>query len=324
MTVDISPVEHRRVCNVSILGAGRGGAASQKHIVEFAKKSTAHKIQLGYTDAVPGRAESLATRARAQGLAAYAQEADVRDLPACVAGSVIISHLDDPLLTAEILAKNSDADVLGYYFARTADNRVILVCLNGAAGEREERSGSALLSVALARHSAAGGSEYLFGDQAPVAIRWVEPQLRNLLGHNMTDIIDRLLAGRPTEPGTHLCFDGREALRTVVLDHHDSGWANPALIAHQQLGDPKFPIALGKSMVAAEIGPDLEIRLHLLRRRATNEDVTVGGVAVMDPRTVSMRNPELWDKAQQERQTALAVADLNTITRRRRPVHITD
>src|SRR5216684_1734659 len=189
--VDISPVDHRRVCNVSLLGAGRGGAASLEHIVAFAKKSTAHKIQVGYTDAVPGRADVLATRAQSQGLAAFAREADVRDLPGGATG-IIISHLDDPLLTAELFAKNPDADVLGYYFALTADKRIILVCLNAAAGEMEERSGSALLSVALARHSAAGGSEFLFGDEAPAAIRLVEPSRRNLLGHNMTDIIDRL------------------------------------------------------------------------------------------------------------------------------------
>src|SRR5258708_19749006 len=79
--VDISPVDHRRVCNVSLLGAGRGGAASLEHIVAFAKKSTAHKIQVGYTDAVPGRADVLATRAHSQALAAFPPEADVRHFP---------------------------------------------------------------------------------------------------------------------------------------------------------------------------------------------------------------------------------------------------
>jgi hypothetical protein len=77
-------------------------------------------------------------------------------------------------------------------------------------------------------------------------------------------------------------------------------------------------------MVAAEVGPDAEIRLHVLRRRITDESVTVGGVAVIDPRTVSMRTPESWERAQRERQTALAVADATTITRRRRPVYVTD
>ena len=321
--IDIRTEASRRPRGVQIYGANRGARGSLPHLVRFNNESQVHAIQAKYADLSPGRAEAVAALARSQGLPAQAQEVDIRDLPAADAGSMIISHVDDSLLNAEILAKNPNADVLGYAFGRTAKNQVFLVCINGAAGEAEERVGSALLSAALDRHSAAGGSEYFFGDQAPAHIREAEKQIRNFLGHNMTDIIDRRLSGRSCDPGTHIYFDGSEALRTIVLDHRQ-GWANPALIAHQQLGDPKFPIARGKSIIAAEIGPDAEIRLHLLRRRETNEDVTVGGVAVIDPRTVSMRSPELWAKAQQEREAALAVANANTITRRRRPVYITD
>ena len=322
--VDIAPVDHRPECDVLILGASRGGTASEKHVVRTAQQSTAYRFRIGYTDAVAGRAEALAARVRTQGLAAYGREADIRDLPAGSLGKIIISHLDDARLLAEILMHNPDADILGFVFTRTANDVLALVGITGEAGETEERVGSALLLMALDRHSAAGGSEYIFGDQSTAAIRQIEPLFRNVIGFGISDKIDRLLSKRSTDPGTHICLDGREALRTVVLDHRDSDWANPALIAHQQLGDPKHPIARGKSMVAAEIGPDAEIRLHVLRRRVTDEAVTVGGVAVIDPRTVSMRAPELWEKAQQERQATLAVASANTITRRRRPVYVTD
>ncbi|MGA8809591.1 MAG: hypothetical protein WB973_17105 [Thermoanaerobaculia bacterium] len=322
--VNISDVDKRPECAVSILGANRGGMASQNHVVRTAQQSTAYRFQVAYTDAVAGRAEALATRARTQGLAAVGHEADIRELPAGSLGKIIISHLDDPRLLAEILANNPDADILGYVFARTADDRLALVCTTAAADETEERFGSALLLMALDRHSAAGGSEFIFGDQSTAAIRQIEPLFRTLVGFNITDKIDRLLSRRSIEPGTHICLDGREALRTVVLDHREPGWANPAVIAHEQLSNPKHPIARGKSMVAAEIGPDAEIRLHVLRRRVTDEAVTVGGVAVIDPRTVSMRTPEAWQQAQRERQAALAVAAANTITRRRRPVYVTD
>jgi hypothetical protein len=322
--VDIAPVDHRTECDVSILGANRGGTASRTHVVRTALQSTAYRFRIGYTDAVAGRANTLASGVEAEGVNAFGREADIRDLPEGSLGNIIISHLDDARLLAEILLKNPNADILGFVFTRSADDRLALVCITAAAGETEERYGSALLLMALDRHSAAGGSEFVFGDQAPAGMRQVEPLFRNVVGYRITDKIDRLLSRRSTDPGTHICLDGREALRTVVLDHRESGWANPALIAHQQLGDPKHPIARGKSMVAAEIGPEAEIRLHQLRRRVTDEAVTVGSVAVLDPRAVSMRTPDLWEKVQQERQTALAVADANTITRRRRPVYITD
>lgn len=322
--VDIAAVDHRPQCDVEILGANRGGSASQKHVVRTAQQSTAYKFRIGYTDAVAGRADALAARLVTQGVPAFGREADIRDLPAGALAKIIISHVDDPRLLAEILMKNLGADILGFVFIRTADDRLALVCITAEAGETEERMGSALLLMALDRHSAAGGSEFIWGDQSTAAIRGMEDLFRTLVGYSIADKIDRLLSKRSTEPGTHICLDGREALRTVVLDHRDTGWANPAVIAHQLLDNPKHPIARGKSMVAAEVGPDAEIRLHVLRRRITDESVTVGGVAVIDPRTVSMRTPESWERAQRERQTALAVADATTITRRRRPVYVTD
>lgn len=322
--VDISTGNQRRPCDVAIYGANRGALKSVEDVAEFNRLSTLHGIQALYTDIVPFRAASVAERARALGLPAQGREADVRELPAAAPDSSIISHLDDPLLNAQVLAKNPNANIFGYSFGRTAKDVLFLLCVNAAAGEMEERRGSALLLFALARHSAAGGSEFVFGDKSTSAIRQAERPFRRFLSHNITDNINRLLSGRATESGTHICMDGREGLRTVVLDHRESGWKNPALIAHQQLDDPRFPIARGKSMIAAEIGPDEEIRLHHLRRRVTNEAVTVSGVAVIDPRSVSMRSPDLWAKAQQERQAALAVADANTITRRRRPVYVTD
>jgi hypothetical protein len=57
--VDIAAVDRRPECDVSILGASRGGSASQKHVVRTAQQSTAYRFRIGYTDAVAGRADAL-------------------------------------------------------------------------------------------------------------------------------------------------------------------------------------------------------------------------------------------------------------------------
>src|SRR6266498_1830612 len=96
--VDIAPVDHRSECDVSVLGANRGGRASQKHVVRIALQSTAYRFRIGYTDAVAGRANALAARVDAQGVNAFGREADIRDLPAGFLAKIIISHVDDPRL----------------------------------------------------------------------------------------------------------------------------------------------------------------------------------------------------------------------------------
>src|SRR4051794_16900250 len=79
--VDIAAVDRRPECDVEILGANRGGSASQKHVVRTAQQSTAYKFRIGYTDAVAGRAEALAARLVTQGVTAFGREADIRELP---------------------------------------------------------------------------------------------------------------------------------------------------------------------------------------------------------------------------------------------------
>lgn len=312
----MTPLDKRqRPLPIHWYGAHVGARLAQPAVVRFASRTRAALPEITYFDALPGRAEEMALLARRSGVQATAVEADVRALAPATPPTILIIQLDDARAAAEVLARNTDVDVLAAILVRFTDERVAVVTVDAKGGDVEERRGGVLLLSALAVNAAEGGSSFLGGADARTAQRVTSVLLRNVINTTFTTRLEKRFAHLSVPSGVAMSTDGRSVHRVIVRDARRDGFGNPAALAYDEITSPRSAIRPGETIVVAEVGPEAEIRLHRVGRRVTDAGVTVNGVTVMDPRKLTPLDGPQWVRAESERRRLVGDAERIAVTR---------
>ncbi len=204
-------------------------------------------------------------------------------------------------------------------FIRTADRR--LLTLSGAfePGQEQEMGDAGLLLAAFGFIATAGGADRLFGRFAVAEHRLIESMFRAEFAERTRKNISKAVSSLPLEePGLRLSDDGTRSLKVQVIDSRQ-GFQNPALLAHQFYSKPSFAVDIGETFVIAEVGEHGEVRLHIVTRRVLDNEVTVGGMPVLDPRTGHPTDAALWSLLGTQREQLLARAAAESFRRDRPP-----
>src|SRR5581483_185210 len=307
-----------------IIGTNTGAKFNLPHLKAYNDDTQRFALVPTAIDAFPGRALAFSANARAHNLHVVPVEADAREIDPSTFEPIVLIHVDNPLTIAQLLARIEERYVLFLIFIRLTNGR--LLTASGAfepddvAGPRQ----SALLLSAFGYDTLAAGSERVFGALGMPEHRAIEPVFRHQFIKRTKKNMTKMLANLPLEePGLRLSFDGEHAVRTVVRDAREAGFANPAALAYDFFDHPPFAVEKGEDVVIAEVGAEGEIRLHTVRQRATDGVITVGGIAVVDPRGIPPYETERWEFARQQQRQLLDRAAGEAITRRR-PVMASD
>ncbi len=318
------PLDDRDFLDCELVGAGRAWPTVRDFLKRYSDQSTRFRPRLLIDDIVPGRAAQAADDARRAGLLAAGREADARELgPHEVAPSILV-HVDDPAVASNAIERFTESSLQVHLFARTNDDRLLGFHANIGRDDATTRTASALFLNALGANSTPATGEDIFGEAGRAAHREIEPQVRAETGMDVIRNHEQLfLRKAPASPPLSLSVNNQKALPLQVLDRRAEGWTDPAFLAHSLLERPEVPLRTGADMLAAEVGPDSEIRIHTIRRRRTDGRISVNGVEVLDPRHVLPRDVDQWQRVLQQRDRLLANAATTAITRRQ-PVMVTD
>lgn len=304
---------------IDLIGLNRGGQATRPTLVAFNNESKRFELMTRGVDAHPGRPAHFRDTSRPMKLAVEPIEADARRLSPDWFEKVVIVHVDDALTLAHLLGNVKDRYFAFLIFIRTADRR--LLTLSGAfePEQEQEMSDTALLTAAFGFIATAGGADRLFGRFAVTEHRLIESMFRAEFAERNRKNIAKAVSSLPLEePGLRLSDDGRRSLKVQVNDSRQ-GFQNPALLAHQFYSRPPFAVDIGETFVIAEVGDHGEIRLHFVTRRVLDNEVTVGGMPVLDPRTGHPTDAVLWSLLGRQREELMARAAAEAFRRDRPP-----
>jgi hypothetical protein len=291
-------------------GARRGAEALLPHLAHW-EKGGRRSFGLAYVDPVPGRAESMAERARAQGLDAGAEEAAIEDfLPQSTASSshsTLILSLDHPRALSRAFAVSAGLPTLAYQLWQFPTGHLAGFQAVVAPEQDAERQRLAALFVRLDELASRQGSETILGLQAGTN-RVVEPLYREGFGRHLTRNLPKLAAGlAPEDPAVGLVLDGRTPEPAVIVES-PRGWKTEAALLEETSAMITDPLTPGDSRLLLELGPD-GLRAHRLRLRRVDRKVDVTTVTGAEPGIVQ---PRLEEEKQPRSRRGMAALGLTT------------
>lgn len=289
-------------------GAHHGGEGNLPYEAGLQNESDVIDAELIPVDPIPSRSEHLAARARALGLRATPREAKIEqviqaDFPAL---TVFLLNMDSPNSHARAIRMLADTDrpVMGSVHALSPDGQLVSIRYVAGGPEHVEKDDVAGFFEGLARFTARGGRDRVFGEKGRPEHKPMEQVRRHWNGTFVQENLAKLAFDLPSN--NHYLELTRDGYRTlpVIVRREQGDWLAPHALATEVLGNSPAPILRGDDFVVAELRPD-GMRLHFARLGRTDSRIRVRGYAGFDTETLDA--VERADQARREREINAAL-----------------
>ena len=270
MTTALVPINRPQV---RLLHVG-AGAGTRNILPEVARLQGSNDPHCTIVDHAQGKAQHLATQARAYGVPATWHEARAEDVLDATPHDIAIVQPDRADTLAAMMEKSKGTPVFAYLHVKAGATlySIRMIC---QAHEDEQKQRAAALYRHIHTITARGGSEQIFGRHARAAHRVTQPRYLRWQREHVRENLPNVLANREPKASAFEITDGRRTMQLFITEPRP-GWAAPEALAHRIVDHVTTVVNEGEDFVVAELGP-AAIRFHHARVRVTDGQIAVRG-----------------------------------------------